>query len=289
MKNKLTAFLSLVLFFSVVGTTIAYANTTNFSTMVGAEQSFGSEPIDYWEIRDEAEETRAMVYNLTAESTQRSLQTATVSYNRTMNNSLSDYVDVYVDDLGNEYVYDMDGSVIGMYVVNNSNVGIYSSGNNVSVNTHSSQTFEEKAHRFLSSVYGDWFDKYQLLSIEYKHDTKKYCIKYAVKIGEYITNEVCTVNVDENGSICNYGIANKDTFEAVTEADVAGYEESELVSYAIDCVEVLYPNNMVSSDVTKITLVKLNGQFYFQMNVSVVVGSALENDIIAQVVYYAID
>lgn len=290
MKNKLTIILSLVLVFSVMGTTIVYANTTNFTTMSGAEQSFGSEPLDYWEIRDDAEETKTMVCNQTAELTQSTLATTTaVSYCRTMNNSLSDYVDVYEDDLGNEYVYDMDGSIIGMYIVNDSNLGIYSSRNNASLNTRSPQALEEKAHKFLNSIYGEWFDKYQLLSIDYKQDTKKYCITYVVKIGEFITNEVCTVNVDESGAICNYGIANKDTFKDITEFDIAGYEESGLVSYAINCVDLLFPNNMVSSDVTKITLVKLNGKFYFQMNVSVVVGSELENDIVAQVVYYAID
>ena len=166
MKNKLTVVLSMALVISVMCTTMVYANTNRFSNMPGAEQSFGSEPVNHWVIRDKVEETRKFTYNMYTESNQYSFQSITVSYDRTMNTTLNDYVDVYVDDMGNEYVYDTDGSVIGVFMTKNTNIGLYSSSENNAINKNTSQTNDEVAYQFLRSIYGDWFDKYQLVSVD---------------------------------------------------------------------------------------------------------------------------
>lgn len=193
MKNKIIVILMLLLAVSLIASVSIFAYVdTNFKT-IPEDKSGEVSKVDIF-IKREVDEENKIVSSSDGKKTP-------VSYDRTMNISMNEQVDIYVDDNRNEFMFNKDGT-IRSFIKSSSNDPA-SDKNDTFATDKASGSKKDIAADFARKMYGeDLFSKFKYKST-YTMGGNMPVVEFSIVYDgfEYITGPTCSVTFNPDGTV----------------------------------------------------------------------------------------
>ncbi len=193
MKNKIIVILVLLLAISLLASVTIFAYVdTNFKA-IPEDKPVEASKVDIF-IQREAEEKNKVVSNSDGKETP-------VSYDRTMNISMDEQVDIYVDDERNEFLFNKDGTIRSFIKSNSNATG--SDKTEALTTDKASGSKKDIAADFARKMYGeDLFSKFKYKST-YTMGGNMPVVEFSIVYDgfEYITGPTCAVTFNPDGTV----------------------------------------------------------------------------------------
>ncbi len=187
-----------------------------------------------------------------------------VKYTRSKDQGDSKEVDVYVDDDGKEYIFEKDGTYLGM--ITSPNTGTEGS---VSVELTEDEICKI-AKDYAVSMFGSDIEKYTMTNLYYQELYDRYFITFAKKYGKdgFATGEVCKTVIGSDGIVmsCTTPMGSElEDFDAallngITLADVKAFAEKQ----AADIFD-----SLKSSELSGVFIVKKTENIRFGSHITI--------------------
>ena len=233
MKNKIIVILVLLLAVSLlVSVTIFAYVDTNFKA-IPEDKPVEASKVDIF-IQREVEEKNKVVSNSDGKETP-------VSYDRTMNISMDEQVDIYVDDERNEFLFNKDGT-IRSFIKSSSNA----TGSDKTEALTADKTSGSKkdiAADFARKMYGeDLFGKFKYKST-YTMGGDMPVVEFSIVYDgfEYITGPICSVTFNPDGTVAACQMPGYEKLADFDESLLKGISKEKLNEFVKEQIYVSHP------------------------------------------------
>lgn len=165
-----------------------------------------------------------------------------IQLNYDLSRSVKDgFADVYKDEKGNDYIY-KNGKLTGFYSneIKNPAADAEPIGQDAAI----------KIAKDWLSQFSDNIDEYVLESFMDKENYGQYYITFARKIGNIFTEESADVSVMYDGGVKSVAVRNDGMYDNVSEDITGGITEDDLLLYARSELDIIYPGNGNSFDMS---------------------------------------
>ncbi len=191
-------------------------------------------------------------------------QGTSVAYKNTVT-YYDDYTfDIYTDENGNEYSYDLSGNLVSFKLdsltkdINTINAS----------DLLSEEQAIEKAEEYAYALYGSEFNSYEHEWTVMNSDIHTYTFSFAKKYG-YAVGERCFIDICTNGLLFGCDLVDYQKFDDFDIGIIEDIPEQQLLDDIDEYVKCLYPDNLVDYDVDSVNLKKLGDKYYLKAAIDI--------------------
>ena len=232
MKNKIIVILVLLLAISLLASVTIFAYVdTNFKA-IPEDKPVEPSKVDIF-IQREVEEKNKVVSNSDGKETP-------VSYDRTMNISMDEQVDIYVDDERNEFLFNKDGTIRSFIKSNSNATG--SDKNEAFATDKTSGSKKDIAADFARKMYGeDLFGKFKYKST-YTMGGNMPVVEFSIVYDgfEYITGPICSVTFNPDGTVAACQMPGYEKLADFNESLLKGISKEKLNEFTKEQIYAAY-------------------------------------------------
>lgn len=199
-------------------------------------------------------------------------------YKHTASYTKTKRYDVYTDESGNEYGYDMSGTLLD-YRLSSETL------DTKRANVQSLITKEkavELAKEYACVLYGEKFDGFELKSSTELQGTNSYQIIFSKKY-KFVHGPYCVAVIFADGTLSDISLLDYNECADFDESLLDGITEQDVYSYAEGQAEAQYSSQLEDFNVTAILLDKIEGGYQLSVHADVKIDSETT---LAQIYYY---
>lgn len=201
-------------------------------------------------------------------------------YKHTANYTKTKRYDVYIDESGNEYGYDMSGTLLDFKLGSEA-----SDAKRANVQTLiTKEKAVELAKEYAYVLYGEKFDGFELKSSTELQGTNSYQIIFSKKY-RFVHGPYCAAVIFADGTLSDISLLDYNECADFDESLLDGITEQEVCNYAKGQAELQYSSEFADFNVTAILLDKIEGKYQLSVHADVKIDSGGETTL-AQTYYY---
>lgn len=187
-----------------------------------------------------------------------------LKYKHTANYTKTKRYDVYTDESGNEYGYDMAGTLLDFKLSGEASDTKRAKAQNLITQEKAAEIVKEYAY----VLYGNEFDGFELKSSTELQGTNSYHITFSKKY-RFAHGPYCVASVLKDGTLSDISLLDYNECAGFDENLLNGITEQEVSDYAKKQAELKYSSDFADFNVTAILLDKIDDKYQLSVHANV--------------------
>lgn len=164
--------------------------------------------------------------------------------------------DVYTDDSGNEYSYDMTG-MLTEFKLNELTSNVNSAN---AEKLYNEKEATELAREYAHLLYGDKFDDFEFEWSLASEETHTYTFSFIKKYG-FAAGPHCFIDICTNGVLLSCDLIGYNEYDDFNDDLLNGVTEDTVKAYVDDQIKLKYSETLDNYDIDSINIKKLDGKY----------------------------